>query len=127
MVPAAVFVLAIEATGTAGEQRRLGRLDDACATAARLMALARRLVREYPESAASYHVLSLAHDQIKKNAFQTGDDKLVEEALVQAVDAAQRALALDPDNIETRRHLDKLTEQLARIKADRKAAGSSLP
>ena len=91
------------------------------------MALARRLVREYPDSAHSYRVLSEAHNQIKKNAFQTGDDQLIEEALVQAVEAAQRALALDPDQIETRRHLDKLTEQLASIKADRKAAGSSLP
>ena len=52
---------------------------------------------------------------------------LVEEALVQAIEAAQRALALDPDQLETRRHLDKLTEQLASIKADRKAVVSSLP
>jgi len=52
---------------------------------------------------------------------------LVEEALVQAVEAAQRALALDPDRNETRRHLEKLSEQLASIKADRLATGSALP
>ena len=75
----------------------------------------------------SYRVLSEAHNQIKKNAFQTGDDKLIEEALVQAVEAAQRALALDPDRLETRNHLEKLTEQLASIKAERNAKGPLLP
>ena len=107
-------------------QRRLGRLDDARATAARLMALARRLVREYPDSPHSYSVLSSAHNQIKKNAFETHDDKLINEALVQAVEAAQHALDLDPDPIETRRQLEKLTVQLASIKADRKAASAAL-
>ena len=72
-------------------------------------------------------MLSEAHNQIKKNAFQTGDDDLVEESLVQAIEAAQRSLALDPDWLEARNHLEKITEQLASIKADRKAAGSSPP
>ena len=127
MVPAAISVVMNDAAELAVEQRKLGRLDDARATAARLMALARRLVREYPDSALSYRVLSEAHNQIKKNAFQTGDDHLVEEALVQAIEAAQRALALDPDRLETRHHLEKLTEQLASIKAERNAKGSALP
>ena len=124
MVPAAITFVRDDAVGVASEQRRLGRLDDARATVARLMVLARRLVREYPNSAHSYSVLSDAHNQIKKNAFETHDDNLVEEALVQAVEAAQRALALDPDPIETRRHLEKLTAQLASIKADRKGGGA---
>jgi tetratricopeptide (TPR) repeat protein len=127
MVLAAISVVWNDAAEVAVEQRKLGRLDDARATAARLMALARRLVREYPDSALSYRVLSEAHNQVKKNAFQTGDDNLVEEALDQAVKAAQRSLALDPDRLETRRHLDKLTEQLASIKSDRHAPGSSPP
>ena len=79
------------------EMRRLGRLDDARATVARLMAIARRLVREYPDSAYSYRALSDAHNQVKKNAFETGDDQLVEESLVHAIEAAQQALALGPD------------------------------
>ena len=127
MVPAAISVILDDAVGEAAEQRKLGRLDDARATAARLMTIARRLVREYPDSAHSYRVLSEAYNQIKKNAIQTDDDKLVEEALVQAIEAAQRALALDPDRIETRRHLEKLTEQLASIRAERNATGSSSP
>ncbi len=127
MVPAAMSVFWTDAAELAVKQRKLGRLDEARATAARLMALARRLVREYPDSALAYRVLSEVHNQIKKNALQTGDDHLVEEALVQAVAAAQRALALDPDRLETRRHLDKLIEQLASIKAERNAKGSALP
>ena len=90
MVPATISVVLDDAVEAAAEQRRLGRLDDARATAARLMALARRLVREYPDSAHSYRVLSDAHNQIKKNAFKTDDDKLIEEALVQAIEAAQQ-------------------------------------
>ena len=58
MVPAAISVVWDDAVDAAAEQRKLGRLDDARATAARLMALARRLVREYPDSAHSYRVLS---------------------------------------------------------------------
>ncbi len=126
MVLAAVFVLTDNAIIAAGEHRRHGRLDDARATAARLMVLARRLVREYPNHAISYFVLSHSYDQIKKNAMRSDDDQLVEEALVQAVEAAQRALALDPDRIETRRHLDKLTQQLASVKADRKGTPGRL-
>jgi hypothetical protein len=111
----------------ASAQRNLGRLDDARAIAARLMTFGRRLVREYPESAHAYRVLSEAYNQVRKNAYKTGDDKLVEQANVQAIETAQRALSLDPDRIETRRHLDILTKRLAKIKADRKAVGSSLP
>ena len=127
MVAAAISIVRSDAADTASAQRKVGQLDDARATAARLMTIARRVVREYPDNTNSYRVLSEAHNQIKKNAFQTGDDTLVEEALGQAVEAAQRAFALDPDRLETRDYLQKLTEQLASIKADRSTAGSSLP
>ena len=88
-------------SGVASEQRRLGRSRDARATAARLMVFARRLVQEYPNSAYCYRVLSDAHDQIKKNAFESRDDNLIEEALVHAIAAAQRSLALDPTGRHT--------------------------
>ena len=127
MVPAAISFFRTDAADAAGEQRRLGRLDDARATVTRLMTIAQRIVREYPDNAHSYRVLSEAYNQVKKNAVRTGDDNLVEESLVQAVEAARRSLALDPDRLETRRYLEKLTEQLASIKADRKATGSLLP
>jgi hypothetical protein len=126
-VPAAIDFVSGDAVEEAAEQRKQGRLGDARSIAARLMVLARRLVREYPESANAYRVLSEAYNQIRKNAIRSRDDKLVEQANVQAIETAQRALSLDPDRIETRRHLDILTERLAKIKADRIATGSSLP
>jgi len=126
VVEATISVVFDDAIGEAAEQRKQGRLDDACEIAARLMAFAQRLVREYPDSALSYRVLCGAHDQIKKNAVQSDDYQLVEEALSPAIEAAQRALALDPDRLETQRHLDKLTAQLASVKAKRNAARSSL-
>jgi eukaryotic-like serine/threonine-protein kinase len=127
MVETTIRVIYDDALGEASEQRKHGRLDDARATAARLMAFAERLVHEYPNSAYSHYVLSNAHNQIKKNAFDAHDDSLVEEALVRAIEAAQRSLVLDPDRLETRRLLEKLTKQLASIKADQNSAGSSLP
>jgi tRNA A-37 threonylcarbamoyl transferase component Bud32/tetratricopeptide (TPR) repeat protein len=127
LVPMTISVILGDASKEAAEHRRLGRLDDARATAARLLALGRQLVREYPNSESSHRVLSEAYSQIRKNAFRTGDDQLVEEATVQAIVAARRALDLDPDNLETLRHLDTLTERLERMKADRKAMASSNP
>ncbi len=126
-VPAAINIVREEAVGVASEQRRLGRLGDAHTTVARLMVLARQLVQEYPNSAYSHRVLSEAYDQIKKNAFETNDDKLILEALGKAVEAAQRAFVLDPDGFDARSHLEKLTKKLADIKADRNASASSLP
>ncbi len=124
---AATSIVWNDARETAAVQRNAGRLDESRATTARLMALARRLVHEYPDSALSYRVLSEAHNQIKKNAFQSGDDDLVEASLVQAIEAARRSLALDPDWLEARNHLEKITKQLASIRADHKAAGSLSP
>jgi hypothetical protein len=72
-------------------------------------------------------VLSEAYNQIRKNAYRTSDDRGIEEATVSAIDAAQRALALDPDRSEIRRHLEGLTEQLAAIRARRKAARDPTP
>ena len=126
MVPAAIGVVSDDVFSEASEQRRLGQLDHARATAARLMTIALRLVREYPASAHSYRVLMCAHDQAKKNAFETHDDEVILASLVQAVDAGQRSLALEPDRLETQRHLNTLTGQLASIRAERKAASPSL-
>jgi tRNA A-37 threonylcarbamoyl transferase component Bud32/tetratricopeptide (TPR) repeat protein len=124
-VPATICLLFDVGFKEAAEARKGGRLDAARATAGRMMTIARRLVQEYPDSAYSHRVLSEAHNQVKKNAIQTGDSQAVEAALVPAIEAAQRALALNPDRVETRVHLEKLTEQLASIKAAKKAAAAS--
>ncbi len=126
MISATTEVMRVDAVIEASGHRKHGRIDDARLTAARLLAIARQLVGEYPNSASSYRVLSEAYNQIRKNAFRTDDDQLLEEATVQAVETAQRAVALAPDNPEARLHLDGLTERLELMKADRKAKGSSV-
>jgi tetratricopeptide (TPR) repeat protein len=127
LVPPTIHVLTDGGQGKAAEERKRGRLDEARATAGRLMTIARQLVQEFPDNAYSYRVSSEAYNQIKKNALQTGDNQRVEEAIAQAIEAAQRALALDPDWIETRHYLEKLSEQLDGIRARKKADGSSTP
>ena len=57
MVPVALDVVREDAAFEAAEWRHAGRLDDAHATAARLMTIAQRVVREYPDSAHSYRML----------------------------------------------------------------------
>jgi tRNA A-37 threonylcarbamoyl transferase component Bud32/tetratricopeptide (TPR) repeat protein len=102
-------------------QRGLGQVDQARATAARLLSLASRAVREYPGDASSYAALSNAYNQIRKNAMRGTNDELVENSTVQAIEAGKRALALNPDDAGTRETLDKLTTLLPSIKADRNA------
>ena len=104
-----------------GNSEASAGLDDARATAPRLMAIARRGVRDYPDSASSHAALSLAYNQIKKNAYRDEDFQLVEKAIVESIEAARRAIALDPDDLEMRRHLEYLTRQLASVKAERDA------
>jgi len=61
-----------------------------------------------------------AYDQIRKNAFQIRDDPVIEDALVQSIQLARRALVLDPNDTATRQHLETLTGQLAWLKAQHK-------
>ena len=121
VVPTTIRFVADDAVARAGKQRSLGRIDDARATAPRLMAIARRGVRDYPDSASSHAALSLAYNQIKKNAYRDEDFQLVEKAIAESIEAARRAIALDPDDLEMRRHLEYLTRQLASAKAERDA------
>ena len=125
MVPAAMRVFVDDAANAASLQRRAGRLDEAHATIACLMALARQLVRDHPNDGYSYDVLGHAHQQVTKNAFRTNDDELIEESLVRAVEAEQRAVALCPYKTEFQRRLAELTKRLAGIRADRKAASAT--
>jgi hypothetical protein len=127
LVPATIHVLIANGFGEASEARRQRRLDEAHAIARRMMPIARRLVQEYPDNAHSHLVLSEAYNQIRKNSQRAGDVQLEEEAAVRAIEAARRALALDPDRVQTRDHLESVTERLAALRAKRKAAGSSTP
>ena len=69
--------------------------------------------------------MSGAHDQAKMDAWEIEDDRAALEALAHAVESAERALALDPDRHETRKHMEKLTRQLAVERAKRNVSESS--
>jgi len=112
-VPTRVYKLIDFASTTAAEQRRIRRLTDAEVTAARLMALARRLVRSYPSHPESHVVLSEAYFQVSKNAWKREDFPAIEQALRQALESARRAVSLAPQREDTRHFVDRLLPRLA--------------
>lgn len=82
----------------AAEQRHSNKLDEAGRTAARMLALARLLVERHPNQPHAHVALSQAYSQIYKNAWRVEDREAVERNLRLALEAAQRAQALHPDN-----------------------------
>ena len=122
-----VGILFENAIDDAAKLRKHGRLDDANATAARMVAIAQRLVREYPHNARPHQLVREAYNQVRKNAFAAHDDNLMIDALINAIEAGKRAFAIDPDADGTRGELDGLIEKFERIKADRLALGLPTP
>ncbi len=113
MVPWAIRSMLRVAKNAGGEQRRMKRLDDARASASCLMALAQEAIREFPDNACGSFVLSDAHDQVRKNAIRSNDASLEEQSLQAAIEAAQKAVTLAPDQPEIQHHLALLNERLA--------------
>jgi hypothetical protein len=93
---------------SAASHRKAGRLDDADRTATFLMKFASRLVHDFPEDPRYYIILSEAHLQRSKNAWQREDFRGIKQALEQSVEALQRGLVLDPGDMEIHRlHQDR--------------------
>lgn len=99
----------------AASQRKTGQLDEADRTVASLVILANRLLRRYPEHPSSHLVLNDAYLQRSKNAWKRNDLPAVRQALVQSVEALQRALVLDPVDVEIHRLLQDRKQRLARV------------
>ncbi len=100
----------------ASQQRQLGRFEQAEQTAARLMALARVLVRELPERADSHIILCQAHTQIASNAWKRDDRRQFVRSLEMALGAALDATRLDPMNEHAQLHADRVAKKLNGIK-----------
>jgi hypothetical protein len=81
---------------SAAAQRGSGQLDEARRTSERLQALAELLVEHYPGETASYMLLSGAFTQQAKNAWQVEDFAVIEQWSRRSLEAAHKALALDP-------------------------------
>jgi eukaryotic-like serine/threonine-protein kinase len=114
-----------KATRTAAYQRKIGRIDDARRTAGMLMAIARRLVLEFPDRADSYIVLSEAYTQVAKNAWKDEDFNTIERSWGQALEAVRRAVELDPGREDARRIAATLAERLTSLKAGREQGKSA--
>ncbi len=109
-VPGNVLNLAYHFAELAATFRRLDDADRAGSISHRLLALANRLVAEYPDGSYSYVVQSLAYVQLYKNAWQVDDLVAVKANMSLALAAAERALVLD----NTSEHADQLAHSLRR-------------
>lgn len=119
VVTAAVVIWSDQAQFRGRRQRRRGQFAEARQTAERLMAVARQFAHDFPDRTDSYLVLSAAHCQTSKNAWEHVDYAAIEQSLKQAVEAANHAVNLDPGREDARRLADRLTIRLAGLKAGR--------
>jgi hypothetical protein len=114
---AAGFEFVLEMAEIASRQRQSGRLDDARHTADRIHAFANQLRNRYPDQSYAHLALGEAFSQLQKNAWKMEDRASVESNLKLALEAAERALALDPKNekarIEAEHRRGKLRDLMA--------------
>jgi hypothetical protein len=103
--PHAIAQMTHELATRAAIQRREGRLDEADRTVASLMAIAQRLVREFPAHPRAHVMLSEAFLQESKKGWRRNDLKAIQRGLAQSIEELQRALTLDPHDDLARRCL----------------------
>jgi hypothetical protein len=115
LLPAAAFHMAGITANRGAEQRKAGRLDDACHTAACLSAFARTLVGRNPDEAAFHQVLSMAFVQESKNAWRIPDHTTIEDRLRKALSEAYIALRLDPHDAGARINVAILQDKLVAL------------
>jgi tetratricopeptide (TPR) repeat protein len=100
-------------------QRQMGPIDEARRSTERMYAFARLLVTRYPDRAAAHLALSESYKQIAKNAWQTKDRVAVERNWKRAIDAARRALVLDPLNVRAGSEVTDLQKRLDQLLASK--------
>jgi hypothetical protein len=100
-IPAVAWSLSQPVVATLVRQRMVGNLDDAHRLADRLLALAERIVRSHPDRAVAYMLLSEAYVQKAKNAYRVNGAPVMGWER-KALDAADRAATLEPENEEAR-------------------------
>jgi eukaryotic-like serine/threonine-protein kinase len=95
-------------------QRRVGKLGDARRGADRALALAHRLTQTYPDQAAAYMILSDGYVQRAKIAYRVDDEPVIGWEQ-KALDAANRAATLDPENYEARGIIENRRARLNKL------------
>jgi serine/threonine protein kinase len=116
-VPHAAMGFACHLAEITATFRRLGEVDRARRINDRILALAARLVREYPDAPGSYLVRSIAYVQLYKKAYQADDLVAVEANMKLALAAAEQALVLDNSSGYAHQLADSLRRHLAALKA----------
>ena len=96
-------------------RRRTGRMGGSQQTADELSALAEQAVRSYPGQPESHRLLSEAHAQMAKQAWQVSDHAAVQQAWNLSLEAASRACSLDSENASLRRLVEDRRGRLARL------------
>jgi hypothetical protein len=119
MFPAAAYQVAGFDLGSAYEQRRAGRLEDARRTVACLFAFGKILAKREPEEAVYHLILTIAFEQESKNAWKIRDYAAIEAALRKAFGEASIALRLDPENADARLKVSGLQDKLIRLASER--------
>jgi hypothetical protein len=97
-VPVVAWSLISPVEKVVAHQRHIGRLGEAHRIADRLLALAERLTRSYPDQAAAFMLLSGGYIQEAKNAYREDDAPVIKRWEQKALDAATQAQALEPEN-----------------------------
>ena len=88
--------------GTVEWQRKHGKLGEARRSADRLLTLAKRLARSYPGQAPAYALLSEGYLQRAKIAYRVDNEPVIGWER-KSLDAALRAVTLDPENDKAQR------------------------
>jgi eukaryotic-like serine/threonine-protein kinase len=116
-VPLAVERIAEFAESAIAQKRRQGRSEVALRSEIRLTAIAQELVRRYPNQSSSHLVLSQAHLQSAKNAWNRSHDAQAAESIRKSRDAAKVALGIDPMRPDARRAVEDRERRLQRAAA----------
>jgi hypothetical protein len=116
-VPLAVERIAGFAKLAMARKRIEGRSEDALRSEIQFPTIAQELVRRYPNQSSSHLVLSQAHLQSAKNAWNRSQDAQAVEALRKSRDAAITALRIDPTRKNARIVVDDLERRLQRAAA----------
>jgi eukaryotic-like serine/threonine-protein kinase len=116
-IPAIAWLMRRHCASTLAWHRRVGKLDDEHRLVDRLVALARRLTQSYPDQAATSMLLSEGYVQRAKIAYRV-DDAAVIGWERQALDAANHAVTLEPENVEAHSLLENRRARLSKLASE---------
>jgi hypothetical protein len=113
-IPTVGWWLRLPLQNEAARRRHIGELREAHRITDRLLALAERFTRSYPDQAAAYMLLSEGYIQKAKNAYREDESPVIRRWEQKALDAAIQALLLEPENDQARNLFENCRARLAK-------------